>query len=529
VAVNRELIVEEIRARRAWLKATGRLNRRRPMPRQQAPDAIRLSYLSALLSGPVARARELVRERLEPRLPGLAAEAAAARGDAVERLDETAGDVNALLDRIADEWFGEWPNERLAALARRFADRTSEFQREQLARQFKAAMGIDVFRSEPWLGPKVSAFTAENVALIKSVAQDHFTDLEKRMISGLRSGQRWEDLADTARERYGVSENRAKLIARDQVGKLYGELNRTRQKELGVSRYTWRTSRDNRVRDEHEAREGEVFSWDDPPEDGHPGEPVQCRCNADPVLEDLLAEMGTHAPEAAPVPAEAQPEGGEGAATPVGGAGGGGGGEEPPELEIPAEVNAIVDRLMPETAAEEPAISAAMRALETEGQQLVGFGLRVKGRGSLARKIATDAQEQGITYEQAAAKVGDRVRFTLQLTEGRYSAGVVEMLSSLESQGFEVYRFKNTWGSGGVYQGVNVNLRTHNGITIELQFHTEQSFEAKEHLNHKLYEERRLPTTPEDRKSELDRLMIENQDRVPKPEGAVGLRWPPKR
>jgi hypothetical protein len=64
VAVNRAAIVEEIRARRAWMKATGRLNRRRPMPRQQAPDAVRLSYLSALLAGPLARVRELVREQL---------------------------------------------------------------------------------------------------------------------------------------------------------------------------------------------------------------------------------------------------------------------------------------------------------------------------------------------------------------------------------------------------------------------------------------------------------------------------------
>jgi SPP1 gp7 family putative phage head morphogenesis protein len=375
VAVNRAAIVEEIRARRAWMKATGRLNRRRPMPRQQAPDAVRLSYLSALLAGPLARARELVREQLEPRLPGLVAEADLSRGDAAARLDETASDVNALLDRISDEWFGEWPNERLAALARRFADRTSEFQREQLARQFKATMGIDVLRSEPWLAPKVSTFTAENVALIKSVAQDHFTDLEKRMISGLRSGQRWEELAETARARYGVSESRAKLIARDQVGKLYGDLNRTRQKDLGVAKYRWRTMNDNRVRDGHEEREGEVYLWDDPPEDGHPGEPVQCRCYGDPILDELIAEMTGEAPAAAPAPEEEKPAG----VAPT------------PETEAPPEVVAPFAPAAP--APTEPTWTPAATEVEAAKQIEALTG---------AKRL------EGETYKTAHKKFGDR-------------------------------------------------------------------------------------------------------------------------
>lgn len=49
-----------------------------------------------------------------------------------------------------------------------------------------------------------------------------------------------------------------------------------------------RTARDNRVREEHEALEGESFAWSDPPSEGHPGEPVNCRCYADPDFSELL-------------------------------------------------------------------------------------------------------------------------------------------------------------------------------------------------------------------------------------------------
>jgi SPP1 gp7 family putative phage head morphogenesis protein len=280
--------IAAIRARRAGMKAIGLLpRRRRPAPQLQ-PDAVRMAYFAALLDA-IGRARVLVRARLVPLLPSYAAEAALERLDGLRR-DAWAQSVNDLLDSLSDAWFAEWPNERLRRLAEVFADRTSDFQREQLAKQMMATLGIDVARYEPWLRPQIATFTGENVALIKSVATDFFGDLEKRLVAGLRTGQRWEELADLVEERYGVTESRAKLIARDQVGKLYGDLNRTRQTQLGVSRYVWRTLKDNRVRDEHAALEGKTFSWDDPPEDGHPGEAINCRCFADPVLDELLGE-----------------------------------------------------------------------------------------------------------------------------------------------------------------------------------------------------------------------------------------------
>jgi hypothetical protein len=46
-------------------------------------------------------------------------------------------------------------------------------------------------------------------------------------------------------------------------------------------RYIWRTVGDGKVRSSHAEREGEVFSWDNPPDGGHPGEAPNCRCWAE--------------------------------------------------------------------------------------------------------------------------------------------------------------------------------------------------------------------------------------------------------
>lgn len=266
-----------------------------------------MGYFGAILEA-LGRARELVREHLEPELFSLAAAAQAARNDAAQvRVDKDPSDVNAILDRISEKWFSEYPNERLAQLAAKYASRTASFQREQLSAQFKAVLGIDLYRSEPWLAPRVAVFTAENVALIKSIASDHFGDLEKRLVAGLRTGERWEQLAATIAERYGVAESRAKLVARDQVGKLFGELNKTRQKTHGIKGGIWNTMGDNRVRDSHDELDQHRFRWDDPPTvDGEqviPGEAVSCRCWGEPDFSTLEGELGeVFAPPAQIVP-----------------------------------------------------------------------------------------------------------------------------------------------------------------------------------------------------------------------------------
>ena len=54
---------------------------------------------------------------------------------------------------------------------------------------------------------------------------------------------------------------------------------------MGISEYRWGTAGDERVRETHEANDGKVFRWDTPPaETGHPGNDVQCRCTARPII-----------------------------------------------------------------------------------------------------------------------------------------------------------------------------------------------------------------------------------------------------
>jgi len=149
------------------------------------------------------------------------------------------------------------------------------------------AVGIDlrnVLQGED-LDDIMFATTRENVALIKTIPEEYFKKLETVVFTGTTQGRAATSMISQIREIGKVTENRARLIARDQTSKLNSALNQQRAQNLGVEEYIWRTAGDERVRPTHASKNGKTFRWDDPPKDtGHPGQDIQCRCVAQPII-----------------------------------------------------------------------------------------------------------------------------------------------------------------------------------------------------------------------------------------------------
>lgn len=150
----------------------------------------------------------------------------------------------------------------------------------------------------------IDQWTIDNVKLIKNIGDKAVLDIDMAVQNAVASGQRTKELTKLLQQQQGFTKRRATLIARDQIGKLNGNIHRAQQKELGIKRYTWNATLDARTRPEHAKRDGQVFSWDNPPADGHPGQPIQCRCSSTPVFEpeffglteeEMAAEAGEQA------------------------------------------------------------------------------------------------------------------------------------------------------------------------------------------------------------------------------------------
>lgn len=162
---------------------------------------------------------------------------------------------------------------------------TSSFNANQFREVINSVFAINLTVYEPWLNDMLDVWTGENTRLIKTVKSEYLGEVERIVRQGWLEGIPGRQVSKEIQKRFELSNGRAQRIARDQIGKLNGQISERRQTDAGIEEYEWLTSRDARVRDEHSAREGKIFRWDNPPKDGHPGREINCRCVAQPILD----------------------------------------------------------------------------------------------------------------------------------------------------------------------------------------------------------------------------------------------------
>lgn len=216
-----------------------------------------------------------------------------------------------LFDNIFDQQQGRWADfaesvkNRMNDVSGQVSDTVHRTFAEQ-AQQVQNDLGVDLSRGSvlPFGENQsaVNAFTRENTLLIKDIGDKAARDIEIAVQDVVSRGGSTKELQKIIQENLDSTKKRAALIARDQIGKLNGQLTRIQHEAAGIESYEWSTSADSRVRSEHIKREGKVFSYKKPPPDGNPGQPIRCRCVALPVFEDVAVEEA----ETFPVQPEAE-------------------------------------------------------------------------------------------------------------------------------------------------------------------------------------------------------------------------------
>lgn len=235
----------------------------------------------------ISTIQALFRRMVLPALQSYTAEAKRLRGDA------WSDDLTALLRALRQQVDVDGPDESRAAAAA--ASQISDWNMGQWRGVVKESLGINVFATEPWLRDDLKSWSQETANLITTLEDDAVKQVALWTNRGIRQGERWEEIAKTIEDRFDVSRGRARFIARDQTAKLNGDLTQRRQKDAGVTHYIWRDSRDERVRGNpggkypgakpsHWARNGQRFSWAQPPEGGAPGMDYNCFPGYAPIL-----------------------------------------------------------------------------------------------------------------------------------------------------------------------------------------------------------------------------------------------------
>lgn len=137
----------------------------------------------------------------------------------------------------------------------------------------------------------IDEWTKQAVARISGIRDEVAERMRKDITAALKAGVDPAELADRWRREglpldRGTAEGRLRVIAQHQLASLHAQVQSARARALGVRDFVWHTQEDDRVREAHRVLHGRVFTYDDPPSEGLPGQPINCRCWAESVVPD---------------------------------------------------------------------------------------------------------------------------------------------------------------------------------------------------------------------------------------------------
>ena len=168
-----------------------------------------------------------------------------------------------------------------------------------IKKTFNIGVLEDFYKSEPY-EQTIQQWVSGNLSEISTVPQNLLLQIERAIADGYRNGVPVADIIRQVQDTYDKLVRSIDMAARDKVSSLNAELTKMQQTDSGVKKYVWYSSRDGRVRDCHKQFDGNVYTWDEPPEDWyitksrgivytgrrcHPGEAYGCRCIAVPIFE----------------------------------------------------------------------------------------------------------------------------------------------------------------------------------------------------------------------------------------------------
>ncbi|QDH45579.1 head morphogenesis protein [Pantoea phage vB_PagM_AAM22] len=195
--------------------------------------------------------------------------------------------IAAALQRLVSRWTSPFARQQAREIAGSFVTDAS-------TRAMRKTVGIDLYGGNDQLIDYLKAAADQNAALITSIPAQYLEQVSNIVTGNMRAGMRPSYIEQALVKQFGVTQRRAKLIARDQTSKIQGEITRIRQVNSGITYFRWLTAHDERVRPSHVAVGKRdvgygpgVFKWGDlPVVDGvptFPGQPINCRCVAVPV------------------------------------------------------------------------------------------------------------------------------------------------------------------------------------------------------------------------------------------------------
>lgn len=213
--------------------------------------------------------------------------------------------VKPMRSEIAMDGILDWMGHVIDGLVNRWQDRLDKLS-TQVAQELvsKAKTNYDKrllgilrkrgftvnFRPTKYMEDQAQIALGENVALIKSIGNEYLDKVRSAVWRSVKNGYDVESLIKQLKEIDGVTDRRAKNIAKDQTAKLNQAFEKARAEELGVKEAIWlHSSAGKTYRHDHVKANGTRYEiakgcfiggeWI------QPAEKINCRCRAKLIIE----------------------------------------------------------------------------------------------------------------------------------------------------------------------------------------------------------------------------------------------------
>jgi len=187
----------------------------------------------------------------------------------------------------------KWSNQTVATMFYN-VDKDNKKKWDKLSAKMSQELKKELSRppEKAWM----QKYMDDNVGFIKSMPIDAAKRVHKLIKENQYVGLRSTDLIDEIMRIGGMSENKAKMIARTETSRYSTALTEMRATSIGADWYIWRAVGDFRTRSSHKHMNRVLVSWNDPPSpeklsgekaygEYHAGETFNCRCYPEPVLD----------------------------------------------------------------------------------------------------------------------------------------------------------------------------------------------------------------------------------------------------
>jgi hypothetical protein len=189
-----------------------------------------------------------------------------------------------------------------------------------------------------------------------------------------------------------------------------------------------------------------------------------------------------------------------------------------------AEESMVAGHAMERIRLVEEKVSATLHEIRAEVPdcELAGLKFRLKGEERFKEKVSDELRSKpDRSIAEITERMPDAIRYTFQLDADRYVEGYWNLRRHLELSGSELVLSRNSWDSPD-YKGVNTRWLSPDGQVFEVQFHTPESYQAKQ-LTHTAYERLRTGTAPGAERPELESFQQDVSARIAVPDGAMGI------